>query len=142
FLILDLTGPSTSQNVQGQATFGLEETDAAIWAKLPAMELAGTRTSNYLDAIYSDSGFTLRVTGTIASGKITQGNVYYRMRASGEIQCLNITCQDYWKKTVACSTQVKQQYADLCKTYMFEGNWAVKQIGTYKDFDYKTKWIR
>ena len=138
FISLTLPNNRDVGAISSQILVGFED-DFGFWAALlNSFDGAATRTSTSLDAIYSSSKFTFRVTAGINGTNLVDPRVYYRVRGSGETQCEKVTysCQVWngsaWVASNSCpNSPPADDSANRCKLYMNLGNSAVKQLGTF-----------
>jgi hypothetical protein len=94
-----------------------------------------TRTSNSIDAIHSDSEFTIRIVAGL-NGDTLSGSIYYRIRQTGETQCFAtaVTCNYTGTPPANYSNYCPYPTPDTsaaCRNYMNTGLAAVKRLGTF-----------
>lgn len=134
--------------VNGQVLVAFEDSQEFWGAELPSFNGMGTALANSLDMTFADEDLVVRVIGSISSGTLN-GNIYYRVRQSGEIACENVTvtCElsGYIYATTSRgvrqlighsrdSSQCNTNYDTVtpCQQYVDTSNPQVKQLGSFE----------
>jgi hypothetical protein len=113
---MDLNTSTTSTTAQKVFLF-VEDAVGGWAAEIPEVKGTQRRTSTALDIIFSDDYLTVRVVGSISSGRLA-ANIFYRVRATGEEQCLP-------RGTLDIATPCRD-------AYMYTGNTSfVKRLGSF-----------
>lgn len=100
------------------------EDEKGVWGTdIQSFPGTNTHSSSFLDMIFSDDKFVLRVQGGISSGTITSGRVYFRVRQSGEKQCLE-------------NSSPSVDTVTPCLSYMDTSSSSVKRLGTFTKTGY------
>ena len=76
--------------VNGQVLVAFEDSQEFWGAQLPSFNGMGVALANSLDMTFADEDMVIRVMGSINNGTL-DGNIYYRMRQSGDTECENVT---------------------------------------------------
>lgn len=113
-----------------------EDLNAGQWAEWDSYEgNSGFSNDNIgqtvFNGIYSDDTVTMKVTGTVTSTSTLWGSVHYRVRQTGDTQCLPVFCPS----TEAYCNQfaIYRDRKVNCTNYMNFGNSQVRQLGTFGD---------
>ena len=146
--------------VNGSVLVSFEDSQEFWGAELPSFNGMGTALANSLDMTFADEDMVIRVIGSMSGGTIN-GNVYYRIRQSGDIECENVTVTCEPNGTILASTRHGVQrvvghalsgsqcstYYDTvtpCQQYVSTSNSQVKNLGsfegTYSSWVNNTDW--
>lgn len=130
--VLKITN-TTNLSVNGTLRLAFEDKAGFWWADMNSVEGTGVNTSSALDIIFSDNSLTIRIIAG-RSGNLLISNIYYRVRQSGETQCLPVYC--YVNGTpVPFGSQFcpipKPDTAGICRNYISTTLSSVKKLGTF-----------
>lgn len=140
-LKMTLSGRSKT-TVPGKMLVWWEEEDqSGFWgAEVPTVDGAAIQgnngTTRNFDTIHSDSQLSFRVLAQSNDGVNLYGIIYYRIRQSGETQCLKqkVTCIDPWTGQQLPDSFCQYTTPDIvtpCRNYMNPGDSNVKTMGTF-----------
>lgn len=142
---MTISGDRTNA-VTGSILVGFE--DRAGWwgADVPSFSKTGYRNTSALDMIFADDELLFRVVGAI-NGNNLDGNVYYRVRQSGENACRKLqTCTTTYAPYYPYppTTTCRDQDADIataeCRSYMDIGSSSVRLLGNFHQGSYSS-WL-
>lgn len=124
-----------STYVKGKLLIAFEDQLGFWGAELPTVDSASVRDAYNVDSIHTDNEFSVRVL-TSVSGTNLYGIIYYRIRRSGETQCLKQTvrCVGPQGQTLPDSfcTYPTPDIATPCRSYMNPNDTTnVKTLGTF-----------
>jgi hypothetical protein len=130
---------SRTADISGKILIAFEDKLELWWAVLESFPGTGTRSSTQLDIVFADDELVIRTVGNL-SGDNMDGNIYYRIKKSGEDACVKkqVTCEwvyptGYFKPFGSSSCPVTQpDTATPCKAYMNLNDSSVKKLGTFK----------
>lgn len=135
---MSLTAGS-GNSLTGQILVAFED-QIGFWA---AIVNTFTGTTYYdgqtIDAIFSDNDLVFRTQGTISNNSLS-GTIYYRLRQSGDTECLpeTTTCVG---GTSGCGIVTPPDPAPACETYMTPGATGVKSLGTFTNSNFSGTWL-
>jgi hypothetical protein len=135
-VLLKITN-TRSEKVNGTLLLAFEDKLGFWGADMNSVADTGVNTSSALDIIFSDNALTVRITAS-RLGEILLSHIHYRVRQSGETQCLPASCYITFggiKYEVPFGSQwcpiPKPDTAGICRSYMTTTQAAVKKLGTF-----------
>lgn len=135
-VLLKITNTRT-QSVNGTLLVAFEDRMGFWGANMTSVKGTGVNTSSSLDIIFSDDALTLRVSSSRLGDNLLS-TLTYRVRQTGETQCLPAKCYITWagqKYEVPFSSAYcplpTPDVAGTCRTYMNTSNNSVKNLGTF-----------
>jgi len=129
-------------SLSGSLLFAFEDQLGFWGALLPSFPGTGQITGGMLDIIFSDDELVLRTVGSF-SGDQLNGTIYYRVRQSGEDQCLpvTVTCElvitdpgDAWWYNPTppdYDCDFEEDVVSPCRAYMNLSETEVKALGSF-----------
>lgn len=125
------------QSVEGTLMVSFEDKLGFWGADLVSVPKSGVNTSQSLDILFTDNALTFRVVAS-RMGDNLLSTLYYRVRKTGENECLPVKCYFNWAgqqyEVPFNSTYCPIPAPDVvgtCRTYMEPGNTDVKILGTF-----------
>jgi hypothetical protein len=137
-LLLQITN-TRQQSVEGLLRFAFEDKIGFWAADLKSVPKSGVNTSSALDILFTDDALTLRISASRLGDNLLS-NIYYRIRQSGEKQCLPSKCYVTFggiKYEVPFGSTwcpiAQPDTVGICRDYMnpTAANSAVKKLGTF-----------
>ena len=135
-VVLKITN-TRNQEVNGTLLLAFED-KLGLWvANMNSVEKTGANTAQALDIIFSDNALTVRITAG-RLGENLLSNIHYRVRQTGETQCLPAKCYVTFggvKYEVPFGSSwcpiPQPDTAGICRNYMATTQTAVKKLGTF-----------
>ncbi|MBI4405071.1 MAG: hypothetical protein HY537_12985 [Deltaproteobacteria bacterium] len=137
------------QLASGNAMIAMEDPDKFWAALIPYVQGTATTNNQTFDAIFSDN-ITARIVGQVSGNDILNGKIYYRVRGSGETQCLPVivTCEVYGSFPGSYygnqfAPQCDNMQVDIvtpCKAYM-NLDLNLPELGSFTAKGLRTQWV-
>lgn len=137
-LLLKITN-TRQQAVEGTLRLAFEDKIGLWVADLVSVPKSGVNTSSNLDILFTDDALTIRISSSRLGDNLLS-NIYYRVRQSGENQCLPSKCYVTFGGTryevpfgSAWCPIAQPDTVGICRNYMnpSTSNPAVKRLGTF-----------
>lgn len=125
------------QSVEGTLLVSFEDKLGFWGADLTSVPKSGVNTSQSLDILFTDNALTFRVVAS-RLGDTLLSTLYYRVRQSGENQCLPVKCYFSWAgqqyevpfNSIYCPIP-EPDVVGTCRNYMDPSDSSVKTLGTF-----------
>jgi len=135
--VLLKTTNTREQSVEGTLLVSFEDKLGFWGANMVSVPKSGFNTSQSLDILFTDNALTFRVVAS-RMGDNLLSTLYYRVRQSGETQCLPVKCYYTWAgqryevpfNSLYCPIPAPD-VVGTCRSYMDPAQSAVKVLGTF-----------
>lgn len=125
------------QSVEGTLLVSFEDKLGFWGADMTSVPKSGVNTSQSLDILFTDNALTFRVVASRLGDNLLS-TLYYRVRQSGETQCLPVKCYFNWAgqqyevpfNSLYCPIP-EPDVVGTCRNYMNPTDSAVKVLGTF-----------